>query len=176
MGRWKRLALWRKQNRELRRLIARVEDALWEWQKQPKDENLMMGGLLAQVRLQWVELESNLDSSAKEFYQRSEDFRQREELLRAIIEDQTELICRFKPDRTLTFVNGAYCRYFNKQPSELIGYSFIPVIPKEDQDVTQSISSLSVEQPIVTYEHRIILPSGEIRWHQWSNRLMNRVT
>ncbi len=181
MGAWKRFAQWRKEDRELRRLIDRVEDALYEWQKEPKDENLMMGGLLAQVRLQWVELETNpnLDFSAKEFYQRSEDFRQREELLRAneellraIIEDQTDLICRFKPDRTLTFVNDAYCRYFNKQPSELIGYSFIPVIPKEDQDVTQSISSLSIEQPIVTYEHRIILPSGEIRWHQWSDRAL----
>ena len=182
MGAWKRFAQWRKEDRELRRLIDRVEDALYEWQKEPKDENLMMGGLLAQVRLQWVELETNpnLDFSAKEFYQRSEDFRQREELLRAneellraIIEDQTDLIYRFKPDRTLTFVNDAYCRYFNKQPSELIGYSFIPVIPKEDQEfVTQTISSLSVEQPIVTYEHRIILPSGEIRWHQWTDRAL----
>ena len=31
---------------------------------------------------------------------------------RAIVEDQTELICRYQPDGTLTFVNEAYCRYF----------------------------------------------------------------
>lgn len=33
---------------------------------------------------------------------------------RAVVEDQTELICRFLPDCTLTFVNDAYCRYFGK--------------------------------------------------------------
>ncbi|MBE9128124.1 PAS domain S-box protein [Coleofasciculus sp. LEGE 07092] len=92
---------------------------------------------------------------------------------RAIIEDQTELICRFKPNGTLTFVNDAYCRYFNKQRSELIGHGFMLVIPEEDQEiVSQSISFLSVEQPIVTYEHRIILPDGEIRWQQWTDRAM----
>ena len=33
---------------------------------------------------------------------------------RAIVEDQTELICRYLPSGALTFVNEAYCRYFNK--------------------------------------------------------------
>ncbi|WP_199316451.1 PAS domain S-box protein [Tolypothrix sp. FACHB-123] len=31
---------------------------------------------------------------------------------RAIIEDQTELICRFLPDTTIVYVNEAYCRFF----------------------------------------------------------------
>jgi PAS domain S-box-containing protein len=97
--------------------------------------------------------------------------RESEARYRAIIEDQTELICRFKSDGTLTFVNDAYCRYFSKQPSELIGRSFVPVIPEEDQElVTQNISSLSPAEPIITHEHRVILPSGEIRWQQWTNR------
>jgi signal transduction histidine kinase len=69
---WRRFALWREENRELRSLTDRIEDALREWQKNPKDENLMMGGLLAQVRKRWVELETNLNSSTKEFYQRSD--------------------------------------------------------------------------------------------------------
>ncbi|HAG85365.1 MAG TPA: hypothetical protein DCL61_30525 [Cyanobacteria bacterium UBA12227] len=98
---------------------------------------------------------------------------QSEARYRAIVEDQTELICRFKPDGTLTFVNDAYCRYFNKQHSELIGYSFMPAIPEEDQEfVSQSFSSLSAQQPIITYEHRVILPGGEIRWQQWTDRVM----
>jgi signal transduction histidine kinase len=64
---WKRFALWREEDPELRSLTDRIEDALREWQKNPKDENLMMGGLLAQVRKRWSELEPNLNSSTKEF-------------------------------------------------------------------------------------------------------------
>jgi PAS domain S-box-containing protein len=97
--------------------------------------------------------------------------RESEARYRAIVEDQTELICRFKADGTLTFVNNAYCRYFNKQPSKLIGQSFMLLIPEEDQElVNKNISSLSQAQPILTQEHRVILPSGEIRWQQWTNR------
>ena len=69
---WRQLADWRQENRELRRLIDRVEDALQIWQEEPKDENLMMGGLLAQVREKWLELEPYLDTAVKEFYQKSD--------------------------------------------------------------------------------------------------------
>ena len=105
--------------------------------------------------------------------QAQEALQQSEARYRAIIEDQTELICRYQPDGSLTFVNDAYCRYFHKQRSELMGYSFMPMIPEDDQPlVTQNISSLCLEQPIVTHEHRIILPGGEIRWQQWTNRAL----
>ena len=41
-----------------------------------------------------------------------------EEKYRTIVEGQTELITRFLPDTVLTFVNGAYCRYFEQPLSE----------------------------------------------------------
>ncbi len=99
--------------------------------------------------------------------------RQSEKRYRAIIEDQTELICRFKPDDTLTFVNDAYCRYFGKPRESLIGQKFLPAMPPEDRKlITQNFRSLSLEKPTNTYEHRVILPSGEIRWQQWSDRAL----
>lgn len=90
---------------------------------------------------------------------------------RAIVEDQTELICRFLPDGTLTFVNEAYCRYFNKQRGELVGNSFMPLIPDEDRlQVEAQFSSLGPSSPVVIYEHRVIMPDGSLRWHQWTDR------
>jgi diguanylate cyclase (GGDEF)-like protein/PAS domain S-box-containing protein len=90
---------------------------------------------------------------------------------RAIVEDQTELICRFLPDGTLTFVNEAYCRYFNKQRGELIGCSFMPLLPDEDRaQVEAQFASLSPSNPVITYEHRVIMPDGKIRWQQWTDR------
>jgi diguanylate cyclase (GGDEF)-like protein/PAS domain S-box-containing protein len=96
--------------------------------------------------------------------------RESEARYRAIIEDQTELICRFLPDGTLTFVNDAYCRYFHKDKSELIDRTFLAFIPEEDRAmVARTIASISPKQPIITYEHRVL--SGEtIRWHQWTDR------
>ena len=100
-----------------------------------------------------------------------EALRESEERYRAIVEDQTELICRFLPDGTLTFVNEAYCRYFGKKREELIGSSFMPLIPEQDQEfVADQFNSLSLENPVVTYEHRVILPDGQFRWQQWTDQ------
>ncbi|WP_445241243.1 PAS domain S-box protein [Microcoleus vaginatus] len=90
---------------------------------------------------------------------------------RAIIEDQTELICRFLPSGILTFVNDVYCRYFNKSRSDLEGHTFMPLMPAEDQEIiSRSFSSLSLENPVVSCEHRVVLETGETRWQQWTNR------
>ncbi|HEY9725233.1 MAG TPA: PAS domain S-box protein [Chroococcales cyanobacterium] len=89
---------------------------------------------------------------------------------RAIVEDQTELICRFKSDGTLTFVNEAYCRYFHQQSSQLIGHNFLLLIPEDDRERIAWSFALSQEQPIVSYEHRVLLPCGEMRWQQWTDR------
>ncbi|MCL1469472.1 EAL and GGDEF domain-containing protein [Argonema antarcticum] len=97
--------------------------------------------------------------------------RESEARYRAIVQDQTELICRFLADGTLTFVNDAYCRYFNKKRDELIGHTFIQLIPDDDREkMEKHIASLSLENPVGTIEHRAIVSSGEIRWQQWLDR------
>ncbi len=102
--------------------------------------------------------------------QAEEALRKSEERYRAVVEDQTELICRFIPGETLTFANDAYCRYFGKKREDLIGHSFTPLIPVEDVEMVEGhIRSLSPEKPIGTIEHRV-LQNGEIRWQQWTNR------
>ncbi len=97
--------------------------------------------------------------------------REGEALYRTIVEDQMELICRFLPDGTLTFVNEAYCRYFDKQREELIGQTFMSLIPDEDRGKAEMhLACLNQDNPVGTMEHRVILPNGEIRWQQWSDR------
>ncbi|MBP5974634.1 caspase family protein [Brasilonema sp. CT11] len=76
MEAWQRFDEWCEENRELRRLIDRVEDHLRQWQRERKNENLMMGGLLVKVREKWQELEPDFDSAAKEFYQQSDAYQQ----------------------------------------------------------------------------------------------------
>ncbi|MEG4228494.1 PAS domain S-box protein [Microcoleus sp. N9_B2] len=97
--------------------------------------------------------------------------RESEARYRAIVEDQTELICRYLPDGKITFVNQAYCRYFGVQPEDLLGNSFMPLIPEADREIFPDLYTyVSPDKPVFTCEHRVILPSGEIRTQQWIDR------
>ena len=109
--------------------------------------------------------------SLKETKHSEEALRGSESRYRAVIENQTEMICCFLPDGTITFVNESYCRYFNKDRKELIGYKFMPLIPENDREkVSKNISTLNKDNPIVTHEHKVLAPSGEVFWHKWTNR------
>jgi PAS domain S-box-containing protein len=91
---------------------------------------------------------------------------------RAIVEDQTELIARFLANGDIAFVNESYCRYFGVQLEEMIGRSYAPVVFEEDREtVNQLIASLSLEDPVVMIENRVIV-NGEVRWTQWNNRML----
>lgn len=48
---------------------------------------------------------------------------------RAVVQDQTELICRFQANGRLTFVNDALVRYFDLPMEKLIGQSFLELLP-----------------------------------------------
>jgi PAS domain S-box-containing protein len=97
--------------------------------------------------------------------------RQTEERYRDIVEDQTELICRYLPDGTLTFVNGAYARYFQHTTESLVGASFWPLIPKESHTVARAfLASITPDHPVSTIEHPVLAPNGELRWQQWTDR------
>jgi PAS domain S-box-containing protein len=92
---------------------------------------------------------------------------------KAIVEDQTELICRFLLDGKITYVNQAYFDYFKKGHDEVIGSTFMPFIPDEDrQRVKDHLASLIPESPVATREHRVIDPHGDIRWQQWTDRMV----
>ncbi|QHT68216.1 PAS domain S-box protein [Rhodocytophaga rosea] len=106
-------------------------------------------------------------SSGTKFTPASENF----SLFKSMLDDQTELICRFKKDGTLTYVNKAYCRYFGKEKEQLIGKSFLPVIPEEDLTyIKQQYATITPENAVVRNEHRVIMPDGEVRWHQWTDK------
>jgi PAS domain S-box-containing protein len=102
---------------------------------------------------------------------KEEALRESETRYRAVVEDQTELICRFLPDGTFTFVNGAYCRYFHSSPQELLGRSFWTFMPPEDhQAAREFLASITPDHPVATRDHEVLAPDGEIRWQHWRDR------
>jgi PAS domain S-box-containing protein len=94
-----------------------------------------------------------------------------EERYRAIVDSQTDLICRFLADTTLTFVNEAYCRYFRRNCADLIGHSFLELIPKSAHEmVLQRIKLLETHKTPITNEHQVHFEDGSVGWQRWTNQ------
>ena len=103
--------------------------------------------------------------------QAEESLKKCKEFYHSILQKQTEMICRFKPDFTLTFANNAYCRYFDKSEHELLGLNFLTLIPEEAWDsVHQHFASFTPARDVQTQEHPVMAPDGSKRWQQWTNR------
>jgi diguanylate cyclase (GGDEF)-like protein/PAS domain S-box-containing protein len=142
-------------------------EAFWTLAKVIKLGLILLGSLLITIAV-WRYISQQAFRRLNEAKKALEESENR---YRAIIEDQTELICRFLPNGTITFVNQAYCRYFNHTSEQLIGQVFLPLISPEDQEKTiKNLANLNAENQIVAHEHRVIDPQGNIRWHQWTNR------
>jgi PAS domain S-box-containing protein len=96
--------------------------------------------------------------------------RQSEEQYRSVVEQQSDLVCRYLPDTTLTFANDAYCRFFGKQREELIGHRFIELIPDVDRPgALKHIDAMLRGAAPRIYEHTVLLPDGSTGRQQWTD-------
>lgn len=99
------------------------------------------------------------------------DLKASEARYRSIVEDQVDLICRFKPDTTLTFVNPAYAHAFGRSIDELVGRPFIALLPASDRArALAHLSMITPTEPVRSFEYRVELPNGDLRWQNWTDR------
>lgn len=92
---------------------------------------------------------------------------------RDIVETQTDLVSRYLPDTTLTFVNDAYCRFFGKTRAELIGSSLLKQIPESfHRAACDYIESLLANPRTEVIEHEVLLPDGSVGWQQWVDHVI----
>ncbi len=78
---------------------------------------------------------------------------------RGIVEDQVDLICRYRLDGKLTFVNSAYAVAFSRKRNELVGQLFPLFIP----------GGAIGDEPY-TFERELDFPDGRRRWLMWTQR------
>ena len=77
-------------------------------------------------------------------------------------------MCRYNPDLTIAFINKTYSVFFQKDPSQLIGGSIWPQIPKKERERLQShFSSITPQNPKRAIEYEIIAPDGTVHWLNW---------
>ncbi|EFI33646.1 multi-sensor signal transduction histidine kinase [Desulfonatronospira thiodismutans ASO3-1] len=104
----------------------------------------------------------------KEF---EENLRRSEELYRRLAEDMPNLLCTFLPDSTLTYVNQAYCDFFQKNRHELVGQKWLDFLPREQRHaVREHLATIKPENPFVSYEHAVHRPDGSVSWQKWHDR------
>ena len=78
---------------------------------------------------------------------------------RGIVEDQVDLICRYRADGKLTFLNSAYAQAFGRKRNELLGQSFALYTP-----------DASIGDEPVTFERPLDFADGRRRWLMWTQR------
>lgn len=95
-----------------------------------------------------------------------------EAFYRTIVKDQTDLICRFLPDGTLTFINEVCYRYFGLSSGDLIGRNFFSLFVIDQAVATErlaDLSSLTPNHAIVEHEYQVSILDKQ-HWQHWVNR------
>lgn len=99
--------------------------------------------------------------------------RESEEMYRDLSEDMPAMVVRFLPDLTLSYVNRAYCNYFGKMPEELLGTSYLNLIPETMHEAAKAeIVALDYTRSVTTSEYQAYAPDGSIRWQRWTDRAL----
>jgi PAS domain S-box-containing protein len=78
---------------------------------------------------------------------------------RGIVEDQVDLICRYRVDGKLTFVNSAYAQAFGRKRNELLGQPFPLYSP-----------GAAIANEPYTFEREVDLANGRHCWFMWTQR------
>lgn len=124
------------------------------------EEDISLAKVLAEV------LVSTLDRHRVE-----RSLRVSEARYRGIVEDQVDLIVRWRPDGIRTFVNDAVCRLMGQSIEELVGRSIFDGIHPQDQaKVRRKIAALTPSKAFAMDEHRILRPDGSAVWMEWIDR------
>jgi PAS domain S-box-containing protein len=89
---------------------------------------------------------------------------------RSIVEDQTEMICRFLPDGTYTFVNRAYADTFGVVPGQTGGCNLWTLVPPGIHRSPEELKVITPDAPVATREVNMGAPGGAPRWLQWRDR------
>jgi PAS domain S-box-containing protein len=165
---WRQLQRWDLSEADLPpgAVVAFKEPSLWDRHRKEVAvaatlvlmQSLLIIGLVMQVRRR---------------RRAEESLRASEERYRNVVESQTDLICRYLPDTTLTFVNDAYCRYFNRSRNELLGKKFIEFVPEPARPTSlKRVASLVQKPRTETSEHEVLTSDGT-RWQQWVDRVLD---
>ncbi|MCA9061384.1 MAG: PAS domain S-box protein, partial [Planctomycetaceae bacterium] len=96
---------------------------------------------------------------------------EREQQFRSVVEDQTEMVIRFRQDGLLTFANRAFRELHHLNESDVDRFNCFTVIHPDDRErVIQKIQNLSPHQPFETDVIRVTRSDGTKDRAVWHGR------
>jgi PAS domain S-box-containing protein len=122
---------------------------------------------------QRLELEGDdeLSALARRIEELARSVQEAESGYRAVVEDQTEFILRYRPDGSIKFVNEAYCRYIGQSRETILDTNITATVAADErQQLLSSVASLSPESPVAVGEFQVDLPGGSARYHFRTDR------
>lgn len=90
---------------------------------------------------------------------------------RAVVEDQTEMICRFLPDGTMSFLNPAFAQFLGESPEMLSRWNVFDIMPADyGRKLKQNLKDLDANRITGEFEHILVNSQEEHRWTSWTIR------
>lgn len=103
--------------------------------------------------------------------ERSEgEARASEERYRAVVEDQAELVCRWRPNGDIVFANRAFSDLFGEAGEPWVCASFLDLVSGADAAVRRDVEARSAGSPLATFVTSHRAKDGGTRWVQWTDR------
>jgi diguanylate cyclase (GGDEF)-like protein len=105
----------------------------------------------------------------RSFEKNYQDLLENEAFYRAIVDEQSDLVCRFNCDGYLTYANPAFLRYYQISPDELSHQTFVSLLPKTEQDqVWQTMRGLIPAKASFDLEYSAESSTGQPTLHWWN--------
>jgi PAS domain S-box-containing protein len=137
------------------------------WSFEPSRASLLSTAvyLVSAAMISWVV--ARLQQTSQRLRVAFKDLRHTEERYRAMLDEQTDAIVRFTADRTVTYVNPAFCGMFGVKREQVVGSRWQPnILPEDAPMVAAVIASLSPSNPLATIEMRVAGNDDVVRWRQ----------
>jgi len=147
-----------------------------------RDRNIPTGGLISvqtditsRKKLEMELLEAKA-ATEQEIVRQRDELLLSEKRMRAVVEDQTEMISRLDTDLNITFANMAYRRTFLDDPDndDAVGRNILDGFADEEMRETfkRNMQSLTPESPVLYNELLEHVADGTAQWQAWRERAL----
>lgn len=146
------------------------EESNFDWLCKPLDPRLLRAR--AGLHLELARRRRDLETAERQIAQMAKQLSEGAELYRTLVENQAEMLCRFRNDGTILFVNRSYAAARGVMPESLVGQNLWNFVAAEDRSLVEAMmDSLTPQNPEVRIENRFMMKDGE-RWTLWANRAL----
>jgi len=100
-----------------------------------------------------------------------DELRRTGDYFKKIVNDQKELITRFRPDGTLVFINQSYCEFVGKSEREILGTTIFDDMPENERvRLRKYFANFSAANTRDISHNRLISREGDAREFEWTNQ------